>query len=139
MQKITLLLAALLLSLIACNSKPKEGVSTFYEPIGKKVDTSTSATISGVVKFEGTPPKPQKIDMGQDPSCGTQPNYDESYVVNNGDLANVFVYVKSASGSSNIGGSIRVKTSPDIEQRGCRYHPHVLGVMAGDPVNIVNA
>ena len=87
----------LLLSLVACSKKSevaKRSSDTSQETV--KVDPATAATISGVVKFSGTPPKPQKMDMCPDPACGSQPTFDESYVVNNGDLANVFVYVKSS-------------------------------------------
>ena len=34
-----------------------------------KIDPATVATVSGTVKFDGTAPKPQKIDMSQDPAC----------------------------------------------------------------------
>jgi plastocyanin len=93
------------------------------------------ATISGVVKFEGNVPKPQKIDKSQDPACGNAPASDESLVVNNGDLANVFVYVKTGfNGGFGVGGR-----PPRIEQRGCQYHPHVMGVLVGETIEIVNA
>lgn len=101
-----------------------------------KIDPATVATISGVVKFDGPVPKPHQIDMAQDPACGSQPAFDESFVVNNGGLANVFVYVKSGLQGGFGGGSAQV---PTIEQRGCRYHPHVLGAMVGETVKIVNA
>jgi plastocyanin len=138
MRTSSLLLAALLLSLFGCTSKQSQEQEQAPPVLGqrKPVDSSTSATISGVVKFEGTPPKPQKIDMAQDPACGNQPNFDESYVINNGDLANVFVYVKSAPASGGFGVGRR---DPVIEQRGCRYHPHVLGIMVGETVSIINA
>jgi PBP1b-binding outer membrane lipoprotein LpoB len=61
------------------------------------IDPNTVATVNGVVKFDGTAPKPQKIDMSQDPACkGT--NETETVEVSNGDLANVFVYVKDGLG-----------------------------------------
>ncbi len=129
----------LLLSLVACSKKSevaKRSSDTSQETV--KVDPATAATISGVVKFSGTPPKPQKIDMSQDPACGSQPTFDESYVVNNGDLANVFVYVKSVNGPPSASVRISFRVGPSIEQKGCRYHPHVLGVMTGESVTIVN-
>jgi plastocyanin len=137
----TLLLAALLLCLFACTSKEsqkQEQAANAPQAQATPLDPSTAATVSGVVKFEGTPPKPQKIDMAQDPACGNQPNVDESYVINNGNLANAFVYVKSRERK----GGLLVATSgllPKIEQRGCRYHPHVLGIMLNQSVQILNA
>jgi len=100
-----------------------------------KIDPATVATVSGVVKFDGTAPKPQKIDMSQDPACkGT--NDTETVVVDGGNLANVFVYVKDGAGNY----SFDVPKEPaKLDQQGCRYHPHVLGVMAGQTVQIINS
>jgi plastocyanin len=102
---------------------------------GAAVDPSTVATVSGVVKFDGTAPKPVKIDMTQDPACkGT--NTSENVVVDNGKLANVFVYVKEGA------DKYAFETPKDpvtIDQDGCKYHPHVLGVMTGQTVKIVNS
>jgi len=100
-----------------------------------KIDPATVATISGVVKFDGAAPKPQKIDMSQDPACkGT--NETETVEVSNGDLENVFVYVKDGLGNYTFDVP---KTPVKLDQQGCRYHPHVLGVMAGQTVEIVNS
>jgi plastocyanin len=134
----TSLLFLLLLSIFACSSK-KSADTGHSSPAARslKIDPRTVATVSGVVKLEGAPPKPQKIDMGQDPACGNQPNFDESFVVNNGDLANVFVYVKSVAPGAG-GGIVTAATTPPIEQKDCRYHPHVMGVLVGQRVTIVN-
>ena len=100
-----------------------------------KIDPATVATISGVVKFDGTPPKPQKIDMSQDPACKGN-NETETVEVHDGDLENVFVYVKDGLGNY----SFDVPKEPvKLDQQGCRYHPHVLGVMAGQTVEIINS
>ncbi|HET8668080.1 MAG TPA: carboxypeptidase regulatory-like domain-containing protein [Terriglobales bacterium] len=55
--------------------------------------------------------------------------------MNNGKLANVFVYVKDGLG--NYGGWTTAGP-PAIQQKGCRYLPHVIGVMAGQSVTILN-
>src|SRR5689334_643371 len=101
----TFLLLSLLLTAFACTSKKAESndqSKTSSEPASIKVDPSTAATLSGVVKFDGVPPKPHKIDMSQDPACGKQPVFDESIVVNHGDIANTFVYVKSHNSSGGL-------------------------------------
>src|SRR5271169_7150316 len=104
-------------------------------PAATPIDAATVATVSGTVKFDGAAPKAQKIDMSQDPACkGT--NETETVEVNNGDLENVFVYVKDGLGNY----SFDVPKEPaKLDQMGCRYHPHVLGVMAGQTVQIVNS
>ena len=38
-------------------------------PASAPIDPATAASVSGTVKFDGTAPKPAKIDMSQDPAC----------------------------------------------------------------------
>jgi plastocyanin len=98
------------------------------------IDPSTVASVSGTVKLDGAAPKPAKIDMSQDAACkGT--NTAETMVVDGGDLANVFVYVKDGLGDRTFA----VPTAAvAIDQKGCQYHPHVLGAMAGQNIEIKN-
>jgi plastocyanin len=104
-------------------------------PAATPVDLATAATVSGTVNFDGTPPPAAKIDMSQDPACkGT--NTAEPIVVNSGRLANVFVYVKDGLGSHTFDIP---KEAVTLDQSGCRYHPHMLGVMAGQDLKIVNS
>src|SRR6202048_456223 len=135
-------LAMMTVSLLsACNKKEntEQSTNTTSEqaaPAGAAtpIDPATAAKLSGTVKFDGTAPKPAKIDMSQDPGC-KGPNEAEAVVVDGGNLANVFVYVKEGLGS-------RTFEVPNdavvLDQSGCKYHPHVLGVMAGQPVEIKN-
>src|SRR5713101_3619544 len=98
------------------------------------IDTATAAAISGTVKFDGTAPKPARIDMSGDPNCQGSNNA-ENVIVSGGDLANVFVYVKEGLGNRTFDIP---KDAVTLNQVGCKYHPHVLGVMAGQTVKIVN-
>lgn len=105
------------------------------QPAATPIDPATVAAIDGTVKFNGTAPKEAKIDMSQDPGCKGM-NEAENIVVDNGKLANVFVYVKDGLGNYTFD----TPTTPVVlEQQGCRYHPHVLGVMAGQTLDIKNA
>jgi hypothetical protein len=104
-------------------------------PPATPIDPATAATVSGTVKFEGTAPPATKIDMSQDPACkGT--NTAEAVVASGGHLANVFVYVKDGLGNRTFDVP---KEPVTLDQSGCRYHPHVLGVMASQDVKIVNS
>src|SRR2546423_8270163 len=99
------------------------------------IDPATAATIIGIVKFDGVPPKAAIIDMSQDPACkGT--NTAENVMASGGLLANVFVYVKDGLGSRTFEVP---KETITLDQSGCKYHPHVLGVVAGQTVKIVNS
>src|SRR5499433_3276622 len=137
---LTLLALCALLFLAACNKNTEQSSNTAAEkeaqpaPAATPIDPSTVATVSGTVKFDGTAPKPAKIDMSQDPGCkGT--NQAETIEASNGDLANVFVYVKDGLGSRTFDIP---KDAVTLDQEGCRYHPHVLGVMAGQNLEVKN-
>jgi plastocyanin len=104
-------------------------------PAATPIDPATAASVSGTVKFDGTAPTPVKIEMTQDPACkGT--NTVEAVVASGGHLANVFVYVKDGLGNRTFAIP---KEAVTLDQSGCRYHPHVLGVMAGQDIKIVNS
>jgi plastocyanin len=99
------------------------------------IDPATAATVIGIVKFDGAVPKAAVIDMSQDPACkGT--NTAENIVVSGGGLANVFVYVKDGLGNRTFDVP---KEAVVVDQHGCKYHPHALGVMAGQTVRIINS
>jgi len=128
-----------LLALAACSKKEEAPAASPMaeapaQPAATPIDPATVASVSGTVKFDGAAPKAAKIDMSQDPGCKGM-NAAENVVVSGGNLANVFVYVKDGLGSRTFD----VPKDPVVlEQSGCQYHPHVLGVMAGQTVQIKN-
>jgi len=129
-----------ILSLAGCSKKePAEEQPTASSPAATTpaapIDPATAAAVGGTVKFEGVAPKPAKIDMSQDPNCKGS-NTSENVVVADGDLANVFVYVKEGLGNRTF---TLPKDPVALDQSGCKYHPHVLGVMAGQTVKIANS
>ena len=91
---------ALAVSVVACGGGSKETAAPAESAAsggGQKVDPATAGDINGVVAFEGTAPKNEPIKMNADPVCvkaNTTPQEQETYVVADGKLANVFVYVK---------------------------------------------
>jgi plastocyanin len=98
------------------------------------IDPTTAASVSGTVKLDGAAPKAAMIDMSQDPACKGM-NMAENVVATGGNLANVFVYVKEGLGNRTFD----VPKDPVVlDQSGCKYHPHVIGVMTGQTVRIVN-
>jgi plastocyanin len=92
------------------------------------------------VVFEGTPPANPVIKMASDPACVSANKGDvtfESYMVDNGGLENVFVYIKDGLGNKYL---FDTPTTPvQIDQKGCHYLPHVLGIRASQPLEIVNS
>ena len=105
---------------------------------GQKVDAATAGEVKGVVSFEGTAPKNEPIKMNADPVCvkaNTTPQAQETYMVEDGKLANVFVYVKDGLGNYVYDAPTE---SVKLDQSSCRYHPHVFGVRVNQAVEIVN-
>ena len=133
-----LTMLGLLMVLAGCGKK-EEPAAPAAQPEVKKaaapIDPATAATITGTVKFDGKAPKAQKIDMSQDPACKGG-NETETVEADGGNLANVFVYVKDGLGDRTFDPP---STPAKLDQQGCRYHPHVLGVMAGQTVEIINS
>jgi hypothetical protein len=110
-------------------------------PAGQKVDSATAGDVKGVVMIDGTAPKNEPIKMNADPVCvkqNTTPQSQETYMVSadGKNLGNVFVYVKDGLGSYVFD----TPTEPaKIDQKDCRYHPHVFGMRVNQPLEIVNS
>jgi plastocyanin len=122
----------------ACGGE-KQAVPTGPPPNAKRVDTATAGRVTGRVMLDGAAPANLPIKMTSDPVCISQnPNGAtfENFVVDNGALENVFVYVKDGLGDYYFD----VPADPvKLDQHGCRYVPHVLGVRAGQPLAISNS
>jgi hypothetical protein len=107
-------------------------------PAAPAVDPAKAATITGKVKFEGAPPAMEPIDMAGNPKCHSQhPGgaMPEAYVVENGMLKNVIVYVKEGLSGSYAAPADAVM----IDQKGCMYIPHVISVQTNQPIKIKNS
>ncbi|HJT53182.1 MAG TPA: carboxypeptidase regulatory-like domain-containing protein [Candidatus Angelobacter sp.] len=98
-------------------------------------DLANAGSIKGAVDFKGALPRVPTIDMTADPMCPQTAQPAETAVVKNGKLANVFVYVKEGAPA----GPYPVPSEPVVlDQKNCRYSPHMMGVMAKQPFKITN-
>jgi plastocyanin len=101
-----------------------------------------AGSVSGSVKFEGTAPSFKPIDMNADPGCakmhtGTDTLKPEMLVLGAGNtVANVFVHVTKGVPAKDYPAP---KEPAVIDQHGCHYVPHVLAVMKGQPIKILNS
>jgi len=97
-----------------------------------------TGSITGKVTFDGTVPPAEKVKTSADPKCQAmhpQGLEKQSVQVTDGGLAHVFVYVKSG-----VSGSYPPPSEPVLlDQQGCTYHPHVIGVQANQPIKIRNS
>jgi len=119
------------------SSKSAEPSSPAAAPDAKKVDEGTASTIKGKVLFEGTAPENPILKTSSDPACGSAELRAESYLVDNGNLQNAFVYIKDGLGNKYI---FDTPTEPvKLDQKGCRYTPHVVGVRVTQPLEVSNS
>lgn len=110
-------------------------------PASATTPTAAGGTITGKIKFTGTAPRGRPIDMSEEAACKskyTTAPTDESVVAGAANaLSNVFVYV---SAGVPAGQTFTAPATPVVlDQDGCRYRPHVFGVMVGQAVEIRNS
>jgi plastocyanin len=138
-----LILAISVALIVACGRRRKKsgGDEGEKEAPAKAayVSKGDEGSVTGHISFDGQPPAPDTIDMSQDPNCAAVggSKVTETYVVNGGKLANVFVYLKGGPADS-----FKYPTPSEainLDQKGCRYHPHVLGLMAGQTLSVTNS
>src|ERR1017187_551661 len=100
-------------------------------------DEANGGTITGKVIFDGANPTPKALDMSATPFCTkAHPNGQkaEDVIVNdNGTLKYAFVWVKSGLPDKTW----QVPTAAvQLDQNGGMYKPRVVGVMAGQNIDI---
>src|SRR5437016_12610687 len=112
------------------------------QPAAAAASSEVSAdggTITGKIKFTGTAPRNPAIDMSEEAACKakykTTPTEENVVAGPANALANVFVYVKAGVPAGQT--FTAPTTAVVLDQDGCRYHPHVLGVMVGQPPRIL--
>lgn len=113
--------------------------ATSATPAPSSVDAATAATVTGKVTFSGTAPAPQPIKLSSDPYCEkANPSLatETAVIASDGAIGNVFVYVKDGLGDRTF----PAPSEPVVlDQKGCHYTPHVLGIQVGQPLQIVNS
>lgn len=138
-----------LLSLASsCSKDTGDGPGDGDKELKKYASKNDEGSITGKISYSGTAPEAKKISTDADPACAAKaPNLStEEWVVKDGKVANTFVYIKSGTiagakiaeydGNSFPGAS---KTAVALDQNGCHYKPHVLGVMVNQDINITNS
>ncbi|MDO8674818.1 MAG: carboxypeptidase regulatory-like domain-containing protein [Candidatus Omnitrophota bacterium] len=99
---------------------------------------AAAGSVTGTIKYDGAVPNFKEIKMDADPMCMAlhkEAVYPQTLVLGDGQtMGNVFVYVKNAPA-----GNYTAPVDPVvIDQKGCNYDPHVVGVMVNQPVKILN-
>jgi len=130
--------AVLAVAMAAACGGTKEEAPSGPPPNARRVDPSKAGNVTGRVMLAGPVPANAPIKMSADLFC-TRANKDatfETYLVDNGGLENVFVYVKDGLGDYYFD----VPNEPvALDQKGCHYTPHVVGLRTGQPLEISNS
>jgi plastocyanin len=104
-----------------------------------KVDPATAGAIAGKVTFEGDPPKAPPLNMSAEPDCAKLhggPVFPDVVTVSDGMLANVFVWVKGGLEGKSFEPSAQ---SVVLDQKGCLYTPHVIGIQTNQQLQVTNS
>ena len=105
------------------------------------VTDSHAASLTGKITYDGKIPKFKAIKMGADPVClAKHPGevFPQTLILGDAEtktMGNVLVRVISDLPNKNY----PTPTEPLVlTQAGCMYDPHVIAVMAGQPIKILN-
>jgi plastocyanin len=100
-----------------------------------------ASTVTGTVTFDGKVPTLRPLAMDADPVCAKKhsaPVPNEALVLGNGNtMGNIMVYVSKGLPSGKTWPA--PKTPVVLDQNGCQYKPHVMGIMVGQPYKILNS
>ena len=102
---------------------------------------AAASSVTGTVTFTGKPPALKPLAMDADPVCAKKhsgPVPAEMLVLGSGNsMANILVWVSKGLPAGKAWPA--PKTPVVLDQRGCLYIPHVMGIMVGQPYRILNS
>jgi plastocyanin len=103
--------------------------------------TFAASSITGTITFDGKAPVMKPLAMEADPVCAKKhptPALNEMLVLGSGNtMGNVMVYV---SKGLPPGKTYPAPTTPvTLDQNGCMYKPHVMGIQVGQTYRILNS
>ncbi len=104
------------------------------------LDATTTGTISGEVRFVGTPPASSSVDMSSAKDCASQhpggPVSAGDVLVRDGKVQNAIVAITAGLGARVFA----VPTRPVvIDQRGCMFEPRVVAAQVDQPIEFRNS
>lgn len=109
--------------------------------VGARGGAAAGATITGIVTFDGKVPTLRPLEMSADPACAKMhptPAANEMLVLGNGNtMGNIMVWVSKGLPAGKTWPA--PKTPVVMDQKGCQYHPHVMGIMVGQTYKILNS
>jgi plastocyanin len=100
-----------------------------------------ASSVTGTITFAGKAPALRPLSMDADPACAkkhTGPVANEMLALGSGNtMGNILVWV---SKGLPAGKAFPVPKTPVVlDQNGCQYKPHVMGIMVGQTYRILNS
>jgi len=101
-----------------------------------------AATVTGSVIFDGKVPALKPLAMDAEPVChkmhAGKPVANDMLVLGSGNtMGNIMVWVSKGLPAGKTWPA--PKTPVVLDQKGCIYMPHVMGIMVGQPYRILNS
>jgi plastocyanin len=121
-------------------ASPAPSVANLPSLAGKIKPSSGKGAIVGWVVYQGAPPKPKAINFGAEKICADlnrdkSPFYETLVVNPNSTVKNTLVTIRG-----KVAGDYKPNAQPAvIDQVGCIFTPHVVGVMVGQEVELRNS
>jgi plastocyanin len=120
-------------------AEPAEAAASASQQVATP-DQAAMGEVTGRIFFAGTRPELSRIAMDNDPFCEaahSEPLFAEDGKVNNdGTVPNGLVYVKQGAEKY----SFPIPARPVVlDQKGCLFKPHVLGIMAGQELRVLSS
>ena len=101
-----------------------------------------AASVTGTVTFDGKGPALKPLAMDAEPVChkmhSGKPVANEMLVLGSGNtMGNIMVWISKGLPAGKTYPA--PKTPVVMDQKGCQYLPHVMGIMVGQPYRILNS
>jgi plastocyanin len=102
------------------------------------MEVTGGGSVSGQVKYAGTPPARAKIDVTKDVNvCAKENKLSEELIVGTGGgIANVVVRLANITKGAALKPA---SPNPTFDQKVCQFRPHVLVFPAGSTVDVLNS
>jgi plastocyanin len=94
-----------------------------------------AGTIKGTVIYEGQGPERTEVVRDTDPYCAKTKQLSDDVIVTKGKLKDVLVRVKNGT----MGKTTAPTTPIVLDQKGCQYIPHVVGMQPGQKLVVKNS
>ena len=99
-----------------------------------------ASSITGTITFDGKVPNLRPLSMDADPACAKKhsaPVPSEMLALGKGNtMGNIMVWVSDGLPAGKTWPA--PQTPVVLDQKGCQYVPHVMGIMVGQPYRILN-